>query len=264
MKTIYLPICALFGVLLLALCLGPQDSLAQEISVYQYRDVPAEHVAEFIYRETTYWSQVAQKAVDEDKLEFWGLFQKMGGYDLPNSSNFLFINSFKDIDASGGIWDASAVFPDVPIEEMDTFSLSTVTSMFYVRPDSFVTASHAVPADDFNYVGFVYHNASNSGELIALENEHWAPFIKAAMDDKKTTQVGWGNATILSPLGEDIKANTISFDIYPSLKEALDPTWDEDTVFPEEGLAKINELELNRRGTVIYRVVQVVSAPPEE
>ncbi len=76
--------------------------------------------------------------------------------------------------------------------------------------------------------------------------------------------MGWGNATILSPLGEDIKANTISFDIYPNLQEALDPTWDEDTVFPDEGLAKIFELELNRRGTVIYRIVQVVQAPPEE
>lgn len=264
MKSFYLPTCALFAVFLLALQLGPQDALAQEISVYQYRHVPAEHVAEFIERETTYWSQVAQKAVDEDKLEFWALLQKVGGYDLQNSSNFLFINTFEDIDASGGIWNASAVFPDYPIEMMETGSLSTVTSMFYVRPENFVQASDAVPPDDFNYVGFVYHNASNSSELIALENEHWAPFIKAAMDDKKTTQVAWGNATILSPLGEDIKANTISFDLYPSLKEALDPTWDEDTVFPDDGLAKINELELNRRGTVIYRIVQVVAAPPEQ
>ena len=110
----------------------------------------------------------------------------------------------------------------------------------------------------------VYHNASDSGELIALEKEHWAPFIKAAMDNKQTTQVGWGNATMLSPLGEDIKANTISFDIYPSLKEALVPSWNADTVFPDDGLAKINELELNRRGTVIYRIVQVVQAPPEQ
>ena len=84
------------------------------------------------------------------------------------------------------------------------------------------------------------------------------------MDNKQTTQVGWGNATMLSPLGEDIKANTISFDIYPSLKGALVPSWTADTVFPDDGLAKINELEINRRGTVIYRIVQVVQAPPNE
>ena len=45
-----------------------------------------------------------QKAIDAKKMNFWGLFEKVGGYDLPNSSNFLFINgsqlksiSFKNI-----------------------------------------------------------------------------------------------------------------------------------------------------------------------
>ncbi len=250
-----------WGLLALALCLAPrQAAVAQEISIYQYRHVPAEHVAEFVERETKYWSQIAQKAIDDGKMQLWALLEKVGGYDLPNSSNYLFINSFRDVDAAGDVWDVSAVFPDVPMEEMDTSGLSTVTSVFFVRPETWVQADHAVPSEDFRYVTMVYHNASDAGQLIALENEHWTPFIKAAMDNKQISQVAWGNATILSPSGEDIKANTISYDVYPSLKEALDPTWDENLTVPE-GLTQIQDLELNRRGTAIYRFVHMISAP---
>ena len=104
----------------------------------------------------------------------------------------------------------------------------------------------------------VYHNANNPNGLIAAENEVWAPFIKSAMDGGKTTQKAWGNALILSPRGEDIKYNTISFDIYPSLKEALDPTWDESLEVPD--MTSINAAEGNRRGGVVYRVVKVIDA----
>ena len=84
------------------------------------------------------------------------------------------------------------------------------------------------------------------------------------MDAGKTNQLAWGNATILAPSGPDIKANTISFDIYSSLKAVLDPTWDEDTVFPQDGLEEINKLEINRRIRSVYRRVQVVNANPPE
>jgi len=121
----------------------------------------------------------------------------------------------------------------------------------------------AVPEDDFNYVSMVYHNTDSPGQLLALENEHWAPFIKSAMDAGKTTQQAWGNSRILSPSGPDMKATTLSYDLYSSLKEALDPTWSEDLQVPE-GLAKINELEEGRRINYVYRIVKVVNANAED
>jgi hypothetical protein len=105
----------------------------QGISVYQYRHVPAENVDEFINRETTYWSKVAEKAVEKGNLTFWAILQKMNGYDLPNSSNFLFVNTFNDIDAAGEVWDPSSAFPGVSMDKMETYSLSTVTTNAFVR-----------------------------------------------------------------------------------------------------------------------------------
>jgi hypothetical protein len=249
---------------LVAMIFCVQNVIAQEdesISIYQYRKVDDGKVDEFIERETKYWSKVAQKAVDEGKLGFWGLFQKVGGYDMPNSSNFLFVNTFPDLpdmDEMGGMWDAQAVFPDVAMEDMETYSMSQNTSMLFVKPAGWAQAEGVNPEEDFKYVAFVYHNANSPGALIDAENEIWAPFIKSAMDAGKVTQKAWGNARILSPTGEEIKYNTISFDVYPSLKEALDPTWAEDLEGPD--MTKIGEAEGNRRAGVVYRIVHVVSA----
>lgn len=229
----------------------------QGISVYQYRHVPPDKVNEFINRETTYWSKVAEKAMEKGNLTFWALLQKVSGYDLPNSSNFLFVNTYNDLDKVGEVWDPSTVFPNVSIDEIETGSMSTVTSTFFIRDQHWEQAADAQP-EDFKYLMLLYHNASDAGQLIELENTHWAPFIKSAMDNNQTTQVGWGNATVLSPLGDDIKFNTVSYDIFPSLNEALMPTWDENVTFPQEGLNKIGELELNRRGQVVYQLIKVV------
>ena len=249
-------------ILTILFCLSiTTQTVAQEISVFQYRQVPGDKIDEFLHRETTYWSEVAQKAVDKGNLLTWALFQKMGGYDLPNSSNFLFVNTFKDINSAnmGEIWNASAVFPDVPLDEMETNSLSTVTSQLFVQPGHFEYSTTANPPEDFNFIKINYWESSNANQFVDLEKEHWAPFIKAEMPKEGTNQVGWGNATILSPLDPDMKANSMSFDIYPTIGDALIPKWSEGVVFPEEGLTKLNEITTNRT-QVLYRIVKVVTA----
>jgi len=245
----------------------PDNAMAQanqsrDITVYQYRQVAPEKVDEFIKRETTYWSEVARKATEKGNLQFWALLQKMGGYDLQNSSNFLFINTYKNIDDAGSVWSsATTVFPKVPIAQMETTAMSKVTSTLFLSVQAWEQAAKAVPDKDFKYVMMIYHNASDAGALIALEKKHWAPFIKEAMDKGQTTQMGWGNAVLLSPYGDDLNFNTVSYDLYPSLQQALYPKWDEKTVFPQEGLTEINKLEKSGRSADVYRIVKVVAAP---
>lgn len=229
------------------------------ITVYQYRKVADNKRDEFIKRETTYWAEIAKKALAKGNLTFWALLEKVGGYDLENSSNFLFINTYKDVDGAGDVWNPSAAFPNITIDKMETNSISKTTSQFFLRAQGWEQAPGAVPEKDFKFVKFNYINSSNPGSLIELEKKHWSPFIKSAMEKKQTTQVAWGNATVLSPSGDNIHFNTVSYDLYTNLKEALNPTWDEKTVFPTDGLTEINKLELNRRGTIVYRVVKAIS-----
>ena len=244
------------------------QSVAQEISVWQFRHVEQSNMQEFIERETKYWSKVAESAIEKGNLTFWGLFVKQGGFDMPNGPNVLFINTFQDIDAANmsEMWNASAVFPDTPMEEMETGSLSKTLHMFFVQPQNWVEKEGANPQEQFRFVRFIFHNTNSPGDLIALENEHWAPFIKSAMDAGQTTQLAWGNASILAPSGPNMEANTISYDIYPTLTSALTGGFSADAniEFPTEELAKINELEINRRFNNVYQRIQVVNAEPPE
>jgi len=81
------------------------------------------------------------------------------------------------------------------------------------------------------------------------------------MDKGFTQQVAWGNAIVLSPRGENIKATTISFDLYKTLGDALLTTWDPKTVFPAKLFPMLTKIQVNRPGIAVYRVVKVISAP---
>jgi len=254
------------GILLSLLFLGTQSTtLAQAaedpgISMYMYFKVAPENQAEFVKRETTLWAEVARKAMAQGNLVFWAFLEKEGGYDLQNSSNYLIVNTYKNIDAIGDVWsekNIAAGAPNVSMDKMNTRGMSTITSTFFLHDEGWTQSATAVPDKDFKFISMVYHKSPDPSAFIALENKVWAPFIKGAMDKKQVTQGGWGNAIVLSPTGPNIPFNSVSYDLYPSFKEALNPTWDPKIVIPD-GMADIGKAETSRGG-IVYRVVKVVS-----
>ena len=234
---------------------------SRAITTYQYRHVPDDKVDEFIKRETTYWSKVAQKAVDNKTMSFWALLEKVGGYDLPNSSNYLFVNTFPDIDKVGDMWSNAESVAGVKMADMETNSFTTVTSQFFVHEREWAQAAKANPADDFKYVVMNYQNTYYPDSLINLEKKYWAPFIKSAMDKGQTPQMGWGNAIVLAPRGENIKFTSVSFDLFKTLGDALMPAWDPKVVFPAKLFTMLTKITMNRPGIAVYRIVKVIAAP---
>ena len=249
----------IFSLILFAFLI-PIQQLHAQISVYQYRHVPADKVEEFIKRETTYWSKVAQKAVDAKRMNFWGLFEKVGGYDLPNSSNFLFINGFSNIDSawSGDVFDPTKLFPKVPYSQMETGSFTKVTSQIFLHIEDWAEAKGVNPAKDFNYVVMNYHQSADPGSFIRAEKTIWKPFLQTAMDKKQTQQLGWGNASVLSPTGGDMKFNTISYDLFKTLQDALLTPWAPDMQVPDN-LGIFDKMRTYPNARVIYRIVKVVT-----
>lgn len=249
-----------YFLMILLLAVFQLNSFSQ-ISVYQYRNVPDKNIEEFLKRETTYWSKVAEKAVANKTMTFWALLEKVGGYDLPNSSNYLFINTFPNIDKVNEVFSNVEATAGVKMSEMETGSLSTTTSQFFLHADGWAQDAKANPETDFNYVVMVYHNTNYADSLIRLEKKYWSPFIQKAMDKDQTPQTAWGNAVVLAPMGDNIKFTTVSYDLYKTLQDALMPVWDPKLVLPTKALDMINKIELDRRGISIYRVVKVVSSP---
>ena len=250
----------LAGLLALVFIAGMQVQSIAQVTTYEYLRVPDDKIGEFIKRETTYWDKVKDKAIKDKKMTFWGLLEKVGGYDMPNSSNYLFINTYPDIDASGAVWDNAESVAGAKMDQMETNSMSTRTSSFFLQDVGWVQDAKTDPAKDFRYVVMVYHNTDYADSLIALENKYFSPFIKKAMDNNQTPQLGWGNAKLLAPMGDNIKFTSVSYDLYNTMQDALMPKWDPKTVFPTKGLQMINKLELNRRGISIFRIVKAGSA----
>jgi hypothetical protein len=233
------------------------------ISVYMYRKVADDKREEFIKRETTYWAEMLRKEIPKGNITFWALLEKVGGYDMENSSNFLFINTYRNIDAMNEIWaNITTAFPNVTMDKMETNSISTTTSVLFLRDAGWQEATGVVADEEYRFINMIYHNSSDPNAFVDLENKHWAPFIKTVMDKKQTSMRGWGNAVVLSPHSNKMNFNSVSYDLYPTLKEALIPTWDSQVVVPEslnEGMSEINKLETAPRSQVIYRIVKVVN-----
>jgi hypothetical protein len=230
------------------------------VTVYEYRQVPSNKIDEFIKRETTYWSLVAEKAIKDKTMTYWALLEKVGGYDLPNSSNYLLVSTYSDINKAPGILKNAESYTGVKNSDMEINSISTITNQFFLHEESWAQASGAIPEKDFNYFLLDYHNTNYADSLIGIENKYWLPFIKKAMDNRQTDMVAWGNAKLLSPLGENVKFTTVSYDVFKTLQETLMPRADPKLTFPSKDMATIIDLELGRREYIIYRVVKFVSA----
>ena len=75
-----------------------------------------------------------RKAIKEDKLIGWSLWQRVDGLNLDATHNFIFINSFEepaDLDHSSDIWNVNKVFPNKRMRDIETSGLSTVKDVLY-------------------------------------------------------------------------------------------------------------------------------------
>jgi len=198
--------------------------------VLQYRNVPNENVEEFVYRETTYWSKVAKQAIKDGKMLSWALWQKVGGWEMPGSSNFFFVNVFEkasDLDDIGGAFDASKVFPDVRMTDMETNNLSTVNHQIILQ--GLGGAGEGSP----QFVVLNYAKASNLERYLELEQTVWQPFIQAQMDAGKTKQKIWRLASLILPNGTDLPFNAITVDGYDKLSDAIGQSFSEGVEMPD-------------------------------
>ena len=235
------------------------NTVGQGITIFQYRQVAPDKTEEFVKRETTYWSKVARNAKDKGSLSFWALFERVDGADIANEPNYLFINTYPNMDDSANIWNPASLFPNVPVANIETFSMSKVRSQYFLQDKAWEQSSKTNPMKDFNYMIMVYHNSSDANGFIDMENRHWRPFIKSSMDNSQTTQVGWGNSIVLAPTGNNIRFNSVSYDLFPTLKSALLQEWKTGVKFPETGLDSLMKISKTMPDRELYRLVKAES-----
>lgn len=222
-----------------------------QVMSVQYRAVPDEHISDFIHRETTYWSQVAQKAIDNKQMLAWELWERVGGWDIDdNSSNFVFVNVFEDataLDNLSEMWGViPEVLPDMRMSDMETNSLSKVTASIYLQ-------GRAGVGEGGNYAVVNYSMADDIDTFLEFETEKWLPFITNAISSGKTSTMGWSASTLLSPRGTYMPFNVMTVDQYDKMSDALMPDFDESLTFPD--MVEYSQ-SLERKYIGIYRLVK--------
>lgn len=225
---------------------------AQTVALFQYRHVPQDNIDEFIHRETTYWSEVAQDAIDNEKLEYWALYEKVGGWDLEGGSNFLFINVFNSPEAlndMGSVWNPAKVFPMVRPQDMETNSLGIVKHQLTFE----VMAGEG--EGDVTFIRINYAKASDLSKYLELEQSTWAPFIKGQIESGNAKQLTWRLGRLVSPAGNGLPFNAITVDGYTKLSEAIFPStsWKTTPEFPSfDELNAVHEKDRIQ----VYRLVK--------
>ena len=207
----------------------PSTDAVAQVAIFQYRHVPSENIGEFVRRENTYWSAVAQKAVDDGKLLYWAIWQKVGGWNLDSGSNFLFVNVFSDkegFNQAGEIWNPTEVFPEMNPEDIDTGGLSTTKHMLFV--ENVASAGDMEP----KFLRINYAKVHDGEKFMEIEMT-WKDFITERIANKETDTTSWRLLSVLAPTGASIPFDAMTLDGFQTLSGAVSPSWDEGTEFPD-------------------------------
>jgi hypothetical protein len=250
--------------ILLSLFLSLQFINSQEVTTHEYRHVPTENMDEYLKRETTYWSKLAEREIKKGNLTYWAILQKVGGENIPNTPNVLTINSYTNMDERENMWGGiSQLFPNVKLEDMATEDLCTRTDIIYLRKINGVEVENADPDKDFRYVHLIYHNTINVGKHFEFENTTWAPLLKKAMDKGITTMRGWENYIVVSPVANEFPYSSASYDFYSTIHHALSETFSDNMEFGEGFFDNLNANYAGPKNSHLYRIVKVVRAADE-
>ncbi|MCZ6674847.1 MAG: hypothetical protein O7C75_18100 [Verrucomicrobia bacterium] len=237
---------------ILWLVLGSLTQVFSNVEVVQTRLVPPDNIDEFVERETTYWSEVARKAIKDGKMVGWSLWQRLDGLNVDESHNFMFINSYAettDLDHTDEIWNFKKVFPNKKLEDVDTFGLSTVKDVLFY--DRIAFSSKAQP----KFIRINYAKAADVQDYLDLELIEWFPFVQERMDSGKTNVVSWELSRLVAPRGRDIPHGAISIDGFDTLSAALFTYYGTDVPFPDiEALQKVHyKAEVH-----VYKLIKAV------
>ena len=215
----------LTGFLLVILVFG----LDAQIIVLQYRSVPQENVAEFMFRESTYWAELARKNVRDGKMLKWELWQRIGGYELDaDAHNFVFVNVYEDkYDLDANIWDIQSIFPNRRLQDMATTGLGRTIHQLVLEQQT--SAGIGVGT----YAKINYAKVSDMDAFLEFESNVWQPFIDKAIIDGNTSFVSWNLSTVVTPTGSNIPFDAVTIDHFDKYSEAVIPRWSEDLEMPD-------------------------------
>lgn len=249
------------SIILFTLLISVSIVKAQDITTHEYRKVSPENLDEYLSKEVNYWSKFAQKEIDNGNLKFWSVLVRVGGENLLDEPNILLITQINDIDKPIDWKAVKNIFPNERLKDLMMFDLFETTDIIYLRDlGNDIHNSTTNPQNDYKYLRLNYHNMKDVWWHLNFEAEKVKPFFKEAMDNGKTSIVGWGNSIVLSPKSDSFKYKTESHDYFSTFRAALGPNDFPDMDFPEDFFEDWQKNYVGDRNVRIYKVITLLQA----
>ncbi len=186
-----------------------------QVSFLQYRNVPAEHDAKFVERETKHWSKVAKAAIEKGQMSGWTLWRKVGitNEDAPN---YVFVNSYDNLEQlDANVWGTNLeALGDVKPEDIETNSFTTVTFSYFIQIEDSIEG-------EYKYAIVNYAKPDNRGDFIQENKTLWKPFHETNIKNGGG-MTAWGLASVIYPSGNLDRFNVFTWDGFNNLSDALE------------------------------------------
>jgi len=196
-------------ILVIILFFSFQNIVAQ-ISTHIYLNVPSENRAEFERLEMEYWSKVAKKRIDANKMNGWGLLRAVG---IDNATHVI-VNTFDSVEQAldNSDWDPSVI--GMNARDINTSRFSKVLAVVQYQNETSIDSDEAS-----NFTVFNYGNPISVGAFISEQKTLWKAIIEK---NRSTTKLNsWGAHTRIHPQGTATHSSVWTRDGFKTLADAM-------------------------------------------
>lgn len=187
-----------------------------QIAFLQYRVVPADKDAEFVERETKYWSKVAKAAVDQGNMLGWSLWRKVGVTE-EGAPNYVFVNNYESADKM----DPAKIWNEENLKKMgadpadvETDSFTTIWATYYMQLEDMIEG-------DYTYAVVNYAQPADRTGFIEENKALWKPLHEQNIKNKTNGMTSWGLMSTTYPRGQNARFSCFTWDGFMSLADAL-------------------------------------------
>lgn len=187
-----------------------------QVSYLQYRVVPDDKDAEFVEKETKYWSKVAKAAANQGHLAGWSLWRKVGVTKI-DAPNYVFVNSYESLDKM----DPSKVWSDANIKTMGMDPAKVETASFTTVPFDYWMQLEAVIPGDYKYAIVNYAKPNDRQAFIEENKTLWKPMHEKNIKNGTMGMTSWGLMSVIYPAGNQDRFSVFTWDGFQTMADAL-------------------------------------------
>lgn len=203
----------IFTILALIFTLG----CFSQVSYLQYRKVPADREAEFVEKETKYWSKVAKDAIDKGLMTGWSLWRKVGvtNEDAPN---YVFVNSFASLDEMdlNEVWDEENLNTVLGVDPS-----SVETNSFTTIPFDYWLQLEAVIPGEYDYALVNYAMPESRAAFIEENKTLWQPLHQSSIEKGEMGMTSWGMMSVIYPGGSNARFSVMTWDGFNTMTDVM-------------------------------------------